>query len=394
MILGRRRGRCESGVIFFTSSMSLVGATAALAQSSSIRARIPRRMFTSSRSSPARPEQSPQARHQSFRHCRIQECHRGQRGTRMFMQPFNFVMRRGWEARRRPDGLAPRRNPHLVRGDLHGRGEIERCVVGLAGIARHQRAARESSLVSPDISVPNTSAHVACSRFARPPPLPLRVRRERRPANSRGRADHPTASAAPASASSSVATHCADVRIPVAPAANAVASSCGNIFGATSTRRESPIVHIARAPRRRCCRDDSCGRRTTRVRVSGSRARGGEESAIECLLLQRHADTRRPRSSSRLRRAGAQRRGARTFCRARGASSRLRWRMSMGWRACFLAREHLVRAPGDAGAESLPASPAAQCQGLGGMSTRCRPLRPTAGPRAPRRAPRRVHPAR
>ena len=63
----------------------------------------------------------------------------------------------------------------------------------------------------------------------------------------RGRAVSATAMTLPASASSSVATTRASSRTRVAPAASAVASGCGKCRGATSTRRDNPIVSIARA---------------------------------------------------------------------------------------------------------------------------------------------------
>src|SRR5205085_1241356 len=107
-----------------------------------------------------------------------------------------------------------------------------------------QRAS--SSLESPDISPPNTSATSPRSQWRTASAAASRAERAA-PANSRGRAVKPIASVAPASPASSESTTLAALSSAAAPEARAMASGCGNARGATSVSRDRPIVLMARA---------------------------------------------------------------------------------------------------------------------------------------------------
>ena len=98
-----------------------------------MRARMPRRMLTSSFSSAARAKSRRSRGQQALRHSRIEEAHRGKRRRPVRVQRLDLVDGRGLEARRTPDFAAGRGHSQLVGDDLHRRREVERRVVGVRG---------------------------------------------------------------------------------------------------------------------------------------------------------------------------------------------------------------------------------------------------------------------
>ena len=198
-----------------------------LASSWSIRARMPRRMLTSSFSSAAREKSRRNLRQQALRHARVEEAHRGERRRAVRVQRLDLVDGRGLKSWRAPDVAAGRGEPQLVGDDLHRGREVERRIV------RHSRESsrRCRNARARRWRVRTSRCRTRARRRRAPRARWLRPAASRtastRPANSRGRAESPTAATQPASAASSVATTSRTVEHSVAPDASAMASGIG-----------------------------------------------------------------------------------------------------------------------------------------------------------------------
>ena len=229
----------------------------ALPTNSSTRARIPRRIFTSSRSSAAR-RRAAAAAAAGAADCRSEEPQGRERAPRAWAWSASIsscvaAVKRG------ADQTWPRAGRHaqFIRGDLHSCGEIERreIIVGRNVAAMPQRAS--SSLDSPDISVPNTSATSPPSACGDRGPCRI-AQRQHAPAYSRGRADRPMASDA---SGKRVVERCDNSaqhrarpsrRQPAPPRPGRESARARPAPAATGPSS------AWRAPRRRCCRDAGC----------------------------------------------------------------------------------------------------------------------------------------
>ena len=172
-----------------------------------MRARMPRRMLTSSFSRPRAREQAPQPRQQALRHARVEEiaarpaCARRAR-TAPRSRPASRARMRG--ARHTSPPSAATRSSYAATCTAAAR--LSDANAGFGGNRRDELAARELGVRESRHLGAEDERDIAVRGVAPSPRARRRAPAARAPANSRGRAESPIASAAPASASSSVAT--------------------------------------------------------------------------------------------------------------------------------------------------------------------------------------------
>ena len=196
----------------------------------------------------ARGRRAAAAAAAAARHARIEEAHRDERALGVRVRaPRSRRRSRARSAARARRSPPVARDAQLVAGDLHGGREVERRVRRIRGDRRDDAAARELVVRQSRHLGAEHERDVAARRVRDRLAAASRIG-STRPANSRGRAESPTASAQPASASSSVGDDPARRRArPSRPTPAPRRPASGNARGATSTRRVTPIVSIARA---------------------------------------------------------------------------------------------------------------------------------------------------
>ena len=138
-------------------------------------------MLTSSCSSPARAKSRRRRGSRRFGIRGIEEAHRDERPLAVRVQRLDLVDGRRREARRAPHVAAHRRDAQLVGDDLHGRGEVERRVIGIRRNRRDDaRSARARRWRAPTSRCRRRARRRRAAR-RRSLPRPPRARRARAP---------------------------------------------------------------------------------------------------------------------------------------------------------------------------------------------------------------------
>ena len=234
-----------------------------------MRATIPRRMLTSCFSRPARAKSRRSRGNEALRHRRIEDPHGDQRPLAMIEERRDLVRRRRRETRRAPDRPAGCSDAQFVGGDLDRGGEIERRIIHVRRNRRDDRAARELRVRQPGHFGAEHERHVAVRSVRDGFDRGVANRRARARRTRGGEPKVRSSNAAPASASSSVAT---TRRV---------------LEQGSRARRESARFGIRKPPRRH---EDE-----PRESHGVHRARGGADVARVARSDKNYADDAQPR---------------------------------------------------------------------------------------------------